>query len=73
MIDMWSTFSENKLNPFDVMVMASQEEADKIIEQTKKEIDLGTFTGSIDIDDTVVLENDVKRIEHTIEQYLKNR
>ena len=73
MIDMWSTFSENKLNPFDVMVMASQEEADKIIEQTKKEIDLDTFTGSIDIDDTVVLENDVKRIEHTIEQYLKNR
>lgn len=73
MIDMWSTFSENKLNPFDVMVMASQEEADKIIEKTKKEIDLGIFTGSIDIDDTVVLENDVKRIERTIEQYLKNR
>ena len=73
MIDMWSTFSENKLNPFDVMVMASQEEADKIIEKTKKEIDLGIFTGSIDIDDTVVLENDVKRIKRTIEQYLKNR
>lgn len=73
MINMWSTFSENKLNPFDVMVMASQEEADKIIEKTKKEIDLGIFTGSIDIDDTVVLENDVKRIERTIEQYLKNR
>lgn len=73
MIDMWSTFSENKLNPFDVMVMASQEEADKIIEKTKKEIDLGIFTGSIDIDDIVVLENDVKRIERTIEQYLKNR
>ena len=73
MIDMWSTFSENKLNPFDVMVMASQEEADKIIEQVKKENDLGIFTGSIDIDDTVVLENDVKRIERTIEQYLKNR
>lgn len=73
MIDMWSTFSENKLNPFDVMVMASQEEADKIIEQAKKEIDLDIFTGSIDIDDTVVLENDIKRIERTIEQYLKNR
>lgn len=73
MINMWSTFSENKLNPFDVMVMASQEEADKIIEQVKKEIDLGIFTGSIDIDDTVVLENDVKRIKRTIEQYLKNR
>ena len=73
MINMWSTFSENKLNPFDVMVMASQEEADKIIEKTKKEIDLGIFTGSIDIDDTVVLENDIKRIERTIEQYLKNR
>lgn len=73
MINMWSTFSENKLNPFDVMVMASQEEADKIIEQVKKEIDLGIFTGSIDIDDTVVLENDIKRIERTIEQYLKNR
>lgn len=73
MINMWSTFSENKLNPFDVMVMASQEEADKIIEKTKKEIDLGIFTGSIDIDDTVVLENDVKRIKRTIEQYLKNR
>ena len=73
MINMWSTFSENKLNPFDVMVMASQEEADKIIEKIKKEIDLGIFTGSIDIDDTVVLENDVKRIKRTIEQYLKNR
>ena len=73
MINMWSTFSENKLNPFDVMVMASQEAADKIIEQAKKEIDLGIFTGSINIDDTVVLENDIKRIERTIEQYLKNR
>lgn len=73
MIKVWSTFSENKLNPFDVMVMASQEEADKVIEKAKKEIDLGIFSGSIDIDETVILENDEKRIEQEIKQYLKNR
>jgi len=70
MIKMWSTFTDNKLNPLDVMVMASQEEADKIIEQVKKEIDMGIFNGSIDIDDTIVLDNDIKRIERTIKQYL---
>lgn len=73
MIKMWSTFTENKLNPLDVMVMVSQEEADKVIEKAKKEIDEGTFTGSIDIDDTVILKNDIKRIENTIQQYLNNR
>ena len=73
MIKAWSTFSENKLNPFDVMVMASQEEADKVIEKAKKEIDLGIFSGSIDTDETVILENDEKRIEQEIKQYLKNR
>jgi hypothetical protein len=70
---MWSTFTDNKLNPLDVMVMASQEEADKIIERVKREIDMGTFNGSIDIDDTIVLDNDIKRIERTIKQYLEKQ
>ena len=65
---------DGRLNGFDVMVMVSQENADKVIETYKKIIDklsapLSSFT--ISYDDTDILDSDKLRIKETLTSYYK--
>ena len=72
-----STFTEGKLNGFDVMIMQSHEDADKLIKELKDVIDLySTFPQqeiSLDYDDSNLLEPDKKRVKREIEKYASQR
>ena len=72
-----STFTEGKLNGFDVMVMQSHEEADKLIKELKEIIDsYSAFPQqeiSLDYDDSNLLEPDKKRVKKEIEKYASQR
>ena len=68
-----STFTENKVNGFDVMIMQSHEDADKLIDKLKKVIDkycgLPQQEISIDYDDSNLLETDKIRVKREIQKY----
>ena len=72
-----STFTENKVNGFDVMIMQSYEDADKLIDELKKVID--RYRGfsqqeiSIDYDDSNLLETDKIRVKRKIQKYASQR
>ena len=72
-----STFTEGKLNGFDVMIMKSHEDADKLIEELKEVIDsYSAFPQqeiSLDYDDSNLLEPDKKRVKREIEKYASQR
>jgi len=72
-----STFTEGKLNGFDVMIMQSHEDADELIEEIKKIIDsyceLPQQEISLDYDDSNLLEPDKKRVKREIEKYASQR
>ena len=72
-----STFTESKLNGFDVMVMQSHEDADKLIKELKEIIDsYSAFPQqeiSLDYDDSNLLEPDKKRVKKEIEKYASQR
>ena len=72
-----STFTEGKLNGFDIMIMQSHEDADKLIKELKDVIDLySTFPQqeiSLDYDDSNLLEPDKKRVKREIEKYASQR
>lgn len=77
-----STFNSNKhynenINGFDIMVMQSHEDADKIINEMKHIID--SFANypeqmiNLEYDDTYLLEPDKKRIKQEIKNYALKR
>ncbi len=72
-----STFTENKVNGFDIMIMQSHEDADKLIDELKKVIDrycgLPQQEISIDYDDSNLLENDKIRVKKEIKKYASQR
>ena len=72
-----STFTEGKLNGFDVMIMQSHEDADELIEEIKKIIDsyceLPQQEILLDYDDSNLLEPDKKRVKREIEKYASQR
>lgn len=72
-----STFTENKINGFDVMIMQSHEDADKLINELKKVIDryhgLPQQEISIDYDDSNLLETDKIRVKREIQKYASQR
>ena len=72
-----STFTENKVNGFDVMIMQSHEDADKLIDELKKVIDryrgLPQQEISIDYDDSNLLKNDKIRVKKEIKKYASQR
>ena len=72
-----STFTENKVNGFDVMIMQSHEDADKLIDELKKVIDkyrgLPQQEISIDYDDSNLLETDKIRVKREIQKYASQR
>ncbi len=72
-----STFTKNKVNGFDIMIMQSHEDADKLIDELKKVIDrycgLPQQEISIDYDDSNLLENDKIRVKKEIKKYASQR
>lgn len=72
-----STFTENKVNGFDIMIMQSHEDADKLIDELKKVIDryrgLPQQEISIDYDDSNLLKNDKIRVKKEIKKYASQR
>lgn len=72
-----STFTENKVNGFDVMIMQSYEDADKLIDELKKVIDrycgLPQQEISIDYDDSNLLETDKIRVKREIQKYASQK
>ena len=72
-----SIFIENKVNGFDVMIMQSHEDADKLIDELKKVIDrycwLPQQEISIDYDDSNLLETDKIRVKREIQKYASQR
>lgn len=76
------TFNSSKdyngdINGFDIMIMQSHENADKLIKEIKDKIDLySNFpqqTISIDYDDDSLLESDKKRIRKEIQKYASQK
>ena len=72
-----STFTKDKVNGFDIMIMQSHENADKLINELKKVIDryrgLPQQEISIDYDDSNLLENDKIRVKKEIKKYASQR
>ena len=72
-----STFTEGKLNGFDVMIMQSHEDADKLIKELKEIIDsYSAFPQqeiSLDYDDSNLLNLDKKRVKREIEKYASQK
>lgn len=76
------TFNSNKyyneeINGYDIMVMQSHEDADKIIEKIKNIIDSYKYLPSQDInleyDDSFLLDSDKLRIKQEIQKYISQK
>lgn len=69
-----SEYYNKDINGFDIIVMQSHENADKLIEELKQVINqYKTFPQQIinlEYDDSSLLEADKKRVKQAIEQYI---
>ena len=72
-----STFTENRVNGFDIMIMQSHEDADRLIDELKKIIDmyygLPQLEISINYDDSNLLEIDKIRVKREIQKYASQK
>ena len=72
-----SPYYDGRINGFDIMVMQSYEDADKLIDELKKIIDryrgLPQQEISIDYDDSNLLETDKIRVKREIQKYASQR
>lgn len=72
-----SPYYDGRINGFDIMVMQSHEDADKLIDELKKVIDkyrgLPQQEISIDYDDSNLLETDKIRVKREIQKYASQR
>ena len=76
------TFNSNEdynknINGFDIMVMQSHEDADKLIKEMKKIIDsyscIPQQTISLEYDDSYLLDSDKIRVKQEIKRYASKR
>lgn len=72
-----SPYYDERINGFDIMVMQSHEDADKLIDELKKVIDryrgLPQQEILIDYDDSNLLETDKIRVKREIQKYASQR
>lgn len=68
---MFDIFKDNKFNGLDMMIMQSNEDAEKIIKEVKKIIDIYGNGATIEYDDSNLIESDKKRVKQELITYLK--